>query len=117
MTTDLDTLITNTRTVDAALLAIVEAWTPDEEFNALLMQSYSSKDTTSIQELRVRVFNSFYTDDLIKKHQKLNLEASNLTIEDYRAFLSMGISTENGLLVHTVFQKKLQESLSVLMAG
>ena len=113
--TDLETLIANTRTVDAALLAIVEAWTPDEEFNALLMQSYSSKDTDSIQELRIRVFDSFYTDDLIKENQKLSFQASNLTTEDYRAFLSMGISAENGILIHTAFQKKLQESLSILM--
>jgi len=117
MTDDLEQLVAKTKNADATLLASVEAWAPDEAFNALLMQSYSSKNLDSIQELRKQVFQSFYTDDLILDHQKLNTMAGELSIEDYRLYLSMGLSAENSVLVQAVFQKKLQESLTMLMAG
>lgn len=113
--TDLETLIADTRTADATLLETVEAWTPSEDFNALLMQSYSNQDANSIDALRIQVFTSFYTDELIETNQKLNLAASNLTVADYRTFLTLGISASNAHAVQTAFQAKLMESLTSLM--
>lgn len=114
--TELNTLIADMETAGLALVDTLNDWTPDDEFTALLMQSYSNPANTTVKTaLQGKVFDAIYTDKTIEALRQLSLRSIQLSNDDYKRLLVSNTSSTSQALLAAAFQKKLMESLQVLM--